>query len=280
MNDMILHYNLNGVTGAVGAGRLQGVMDDSQTSYGADEDSTTIKSFLVQGTSGLITNAVFRRFLFSQANPIGFYKFGLLPEHWLNEPADYVELTHTQIPDIAAGTVGITTQKGIIVGQSFEALSENLDFDVMTWEAEQDVTLGSQATIESGDIDDTTLAFDSDHTVTTNAADAYWDVDQTYADCWALKFTLSVTPPGSGSSHHWIAIEINAIESAAVVDTRLWRGLRYLSSESTAFTLDLIFYRDYNAAASPPQTDITTALRYKLDYFALSCSNNIKFIKF
>ena len=127
----------------------------------------------------------------------------------------------------------------------------------------------SFTTIESGSIDDTTVTFSADNTVTNEAADGNVDVAISPE---LVIFRIQITPPGNGTTQHWIKLGLKGInttpEPDVIIHDQNYRAIRYLSSETTAFNLDFVLVGTRNGGSAG--AGFEGCNRFKVDWYEAS----------
>ncbi len=263
--------------------------DSSVTQYGSIEEPFVISSPLIShnlstrqpqsiwrsnlNIEDQVRDVIVRRWLYTFDNPLGVIDFKVMPDKWLLQPADWITITSDKIPDQDAGTRGWSSKKFFITEQSVAPLSSPpvFSFKALTWEALTNVSDPySFTTIAQGSIDDTDIAFNSDNTITLDSEDAFWDhvgVAQSAMQILILK--IGITPPNTGSTHHWVKLSVHLIGDDAgnkdlLHHSQHYRAIRYLSSDSAEFDIELVILPVYNP-------DKASAVeRIKVDWWAAS----------
>jgi len=263
--------------------------DNSVTQYGAIEEPFVINSPLVAFAVGIrqpqtiwrtslniqdqIRDVIVRRWFYTFQNPLGVLDFKVMPDKWLLQPTDWITITHDKIPDSDAGTRGWTNKQFFITEQSMNPLSSPpiFSYKALTWEALTDVSDPySFTTIAEGSIDDTDIAFNSDNTITLNTEDAFWDhAGLAQSALQILILTIGITPPSTGSTHHWIKLSVHLIGDNAgdkdfIHHSQHYRAIRYLSSDSAEFDIELIIFPIYDPART------SNVERVKVDWWDAS----------
>lgn len=288
LNKLSYQWVINPVTGNVFDNFIWN-LDDSVTEYSAREKPYVVKSPLWtslsaeagkhvgSGTTATeathVLNTVGRRWFYTFGNPLGILNFDVKPDKWVLEPGDFITITHDNIPDISDGTRGWTSKKFFITKQRISPLTNPPVFNIEAVTLEAYTKLSSFysfTTIAEGSIDDTSVAFDSDNTITTQTADGFVDPGGFISPDLVI-FRIKITPPGSGSTQHWIKLGFKGIDTSVPVirHDQNYRAIRYLSSNSTAFNLDFVIAGTANGTASVgfPITD-----RFKVDWYEASAS--------
>jgi hypothetical protein len=243
-------------------------LDNSVTTYGRTEKPFKVFNGLMArlqplAPGGITTdaedlqNVIGRYWLYTFGNPLGILDFNVTPENWILETNDEITITSDKVPDIIDGTRGWSSKKFNIIGQKILPLRQppRFNFKAITWEADDKVSgfwtdgaSGEFITVAQGSIDDTDIVFSADNTITLEAADGYVDVAD-FSPHVAI-FQLEITPPGVGTTNHWINIGVKLIDTDAPA-IRLeenFRGIHYLSSETAAFIINLMISSSDGAA--------------------------------
>lgn len=290
INEVAFSWELSGTAGATN--KVQNWHfrnDDSVTAYGAREKPFVIKNPLVTLDDDVrqpaniwqhptdtwedqVRDVIVRRWLFTFGhNPFGKLDVDLEPDKWLMQATDKVSITHDKIPDTNDGTRGWTAKPFFILGHTLDPISmpPRNNYKMLTHEAFTQVSDPySFTTIAQGSLDDSSLTFDADNTVTNQAADANWDPSPTLTQALlrAVKFTVELDPPASGAVHHWIKLGFKFIDTAltSIIFQQNYRAIRYLSSEDTPFSLEFIMFPVFDTAGNIG--------RIKVDYFDQSTS--------
>lgn len=263
--------------------------DNSVTQYGSIEEPFVINSPLVAFKVGIrqpqtiwrtslniqdqVRDVIVRRWFYTFQNPLGVLDFKVMPDKWLLQPTDWITITHDKIPDSDAGTRGWTNKKFFITEQSMDPLSNPpiFSYKALTWEALTDVSDPySFTTIAQGSIDDTDIAFNSNNTITLNTEDGFWDhagLAQSALEILIIK--IGITPPNTGSTHHWVKLSIHLIgddvgDKDFIHHSQHYRAIRYLSSDSAEFDIELIILPIYDP------TKASTVERVKVDWWDAS----------
>ncbi|KKL12014.1 hypothetical protein LCGC14_2540000, partial [marine sediment metagenome] len=289
LNKLNYQWLINPITGNTKDNFLWN-LDDSVTEYSAREKPFVVASPLwsplaseqtkwvgtgTPATEGThILNAVARRWFYTFGNPLGILNFDVQIDKWVLEPGDSITITHDKIPDVNDGTRGWTSKKFFITKQSISPLTNPpvFNLEAVTWESYSKLSsFYSFTTIAEGSIDDTTVTFSSDNTVTNEVADGNVDFGGSITPDLAI-FRIKITPPGSGSTQHWIKLGFKGILQGApdvIIHDQNYRAIRYLSSDSTAFNLDFVIVGTQNGGSGPGFGIID---RFKVDWFEASAS--------
>ena len=276
INEVAFSWELAGVTGSTN--RVQSwhfKNDDSVTQYGSREKPFVIENPLItldddarqpaniwqhptDTIETMVRDVIVRRWLFTHGhNPMGKLDVHLTPENWLLQATDKVTMTNDKIPDTNDGTRGWSAKKFFITKHTMDTLAQpsTNQFKMFTWEAFTKVSAPyGFTTIAEGTIDDTSLTHDADNTVTNQTADANWDpsISIIQLALKAVKFTIELDPPASGSTHHWIKLGFKFIDTAltSILFEQNYRAIRYLSSDSDAYNLEFLMFPVFTAAGN------------------------------
>lgn len=250
-------------------------LDNSTSTYGLRERPQRIESKMIPNTVnsvGLasaptdseIRNIICRRWLYTFGNPLAYFNYDVTPSNWLNEVTDRIDITHDEMPNTDTASIGWSSVNFYVNQQDISL--KNYSYQSLTWELNELVTnFYSFTTVESGSIDDTSIEFNSNNSVILNTEDGYYDFGGAVGD-EVFIVTLTITGSGNGTAHHWVSIGINLIDdlagTPAVVESDKWRAIRYLTSDTTPFDIDLILFIDAGVATE----------RIKIDWFDASSS--------
>ena len=209
-------------------------------------------------------------------NPLGKLNFNVSPNNWVLEPTDKITITHNLIPDLDDGGRGWSSKKFFITKQTMSPLTlpPIFNYEAITWEAYSKLSsFYSFTTYETGDIDRTAVQFSATNDRTTEAEDGYVDPDEAPHSPDIAIFTITITPPGNGTTHHWIKLGLKAIfdpggGGEVHIHNVNYRGIRYYSGDSDPFNVDFVVVGTRNGGAPGHGFQITD--RYKVDWWAAS----------
>ena len=276
INSITLQYNVNPMTGQHTQEKII-TFSDSITQYGAQEDNHVIKTSLLNvcdprlpgvcsGDNPLDREgAMIQWFLY--ANPPGLIDFDVVYDQWLAEPGDSVQLTHDLFPDLQNGDRGVSALPMVITAQSLNPFTGKYNYKAFIPDVEDKLVVATNFEsnkIVQGSLDDTSLAFSATNDETTEAADAYVDLD--VGGEAAFIITVTVTEPaGTANTFGYFRLGFHIIDdpTGTPADTLAWNtgAIRYATDGNQSY--DLKFYLHHGA-----QIGAGLGERFKIDYFA------------
>jgi len=196
------------------------------------------------------TGCLLERFFGMYGDPMALITLQTKLEHQVLRPGDQLKLTHAKIPDIQAGSLGITN-KGMEVTESIITYQDGKISPKVVCEWPNSVDNGSMALTmaiwNEADIDDTTLTRDADKAEDNlQAADAYLDIGNSplyYIGWLVVEFTI--TPPGddeAGSDGRYITIYLQGQQLTDTNDWEIERRVYYDERSSDEFTAEVGYY--------------------------------------
>lgn len=252
-------------------------INESVTDYGQSEKIHVIESGWTpnNATSNFLLNNFTRRWFYTFANPFARGSFESLTADIIWDAGDQVDFTLTdEVALLGANAArGITTQNGLLtkqdislVGEDFSVKYSFLLLDVLNKVSSfvTDVTV-NEATFDAGEGGAggrKALVFSATNSATLEANDAFTDFSSTKT-AQAFRFTIEVTPPGSGTDEHNLFAIAAHIQSPDGTDT--FTGIahpavRYHSTESTAYSIDFYIINEGGTISMD---------RFKVDLFDL-----------
>lgn len=158
------------------------------------------------------------------ADRVGFFNLLTLKDHIDKEPGDFVTVSNPSVQDLAAGSLGITAKRGMILSKSISPTktTEQYALKVMTWEAfaKQDLyVIDRQAGPGQEAIDRTAVTFNADKTITLNAEDGFHDWVASAANLSGITIVSLDITPQAGTTQEYIKLNIQLIELSGVTIT-------------------------------------------------------------
>ena len=262
LNDIKMHSNIYGLTGE--AQRVVNTeLDSSVSAYVRTTPSFEIKGGLDSYLTSFMSDTAYGKFItrrwhFTYGNPVGVINF-ILAGDGLNymslKPGDQITITNSKIPDTNDGTLGWSSKKFFITGQTIQPIASPpiWEYEAITFEAFTEIAnFYNFTTIAEGDIDDTSITVDSSFTgdEPVDSNDAYWDNPTSSETCDVIIVTVEITPPNTGTTHHFLDFVVGVVEDPAGVNTQRLastpNNIRYYSGDSAAFEVTFIGYVSEN----------------------------------
>ncbi len=231
-------------------------LNESVTDYNQTEKIHIINTAWTpnNATANFILNNFVRRWFYTFGNPYARGTFESLSANIIYDSGDQVQFTLTDEVDLngASASRGITTKKAVLSRQDV-SLSSDGDFSVQYAFILLDVLNKVSGFVTDNVVDEATfdagegggggrkaLVFSATNSNTLEANDAFTDFSSTKS-AQAFRFTVEITPPGSGTDEHnlfALAVHVQSPDGTDTFTGIAHPAVRYHSTESTAYSVD------------------------------------------
>lgn len=247
INEIHYEYQIDPVTGQ--SNELHKIeYDASKTSHTAVDSPLVVRSPLIDDLSGTdaqdaakIGHWIGRRKFHTWGNPVADIETSFQSDKWLFEVYDVITYSNTKIPDLENGDVGLS-HKCVVVGQTITPIGNDrgVKYNLLAPEAYKLTTINNSWTIVlAAAITRTACTFRATADLVQNAGDGRHDFGgSTTAGLFYID--IKITPPGSGSTDHWISLSFKMFSSVPLIDSADLEHkmvCRYNSADST----DVVF---------------------------------------